>query len=252
MLILLVGKFDFDVEDLLCEVVGIKCDELVFYDVFVYLIQFLVVIGFYGEFLVSQCMDNLFLVYFLVVVFVDVKLISDVVVMVCFDYEEVGLVIRLGVCGLFFEDVLVCIVEGFGMMGVVYWVMIVKFLCVFLDVGYGVYFNYVEKFDLVNYLLFNEGLLFKINVYQCYVIDGVGGVLWQWVCVVVGVLIQNFVLNNLVLCGLMIGLLMVMRFGMLMVDVGVLLMLMYFICEFVGMVDLMYLFKVLGVYWVGV
>ena len=251
MPILSVGKPDLDVENLLCEVAGIKRENLAFHDIFAYLTQSPAVIGPYGEFLASQRMDNLSSVHSSIAAFVDVKPTNDVAVMACFDHEEVGSATRSGACGPFLEDVLVRIAEGLGMTDAAYRAMIARSSCVSSDAGHGVHPNYVEKFDPANHPLLNEGPLLKINANQRYATDGVGGALWQRACAAAGVPTQDFVSNNSVPCGSTIGPLTATRLGMLTVDVGVPLMSMHSTRELAGTADLTYLSKALGAYWAG-
>lgn len=81
--------------------------------------------------------------------------------------------------------------------------------------------------------------------------DVVGIVFWCIWCDMVGVVMQEFVLNNSVFCGLMIGLIIVIRFGICMVDVGILILFMYFVWEFVGVFDLYDFVCVVEVFFVG-
>lgn len=100
---------------------------------------------------------------------------------------------------------------------------------VLVDMVYVMYFNYLDCYELSYLIEVNVGLVFKVYLNLCYVIDGCIVVVFVLVCQCVGVFMQCYEYCVDLLCGLMIGLLVVVCIGIFMVDVGVVQLVMYFV-----------------------
>lgn len=247
-----VSEPGLDIEELLCEQVGIDRSDMAFHDVVAYCVQPPAIFGANEQFFASGRMDNLSSVHASLEALKQVELGSDIAVLAAFDHEEVGSASTTGAAGPILEDVLRRIAAGHGITGDRWHAMIARSSCISADAGHAVHPNYVGNHDPHNQPLLNSGPLLKINANQRYATDAVGAALWARACQASEVPSQPFVSNNAIPCGSTIGPITATRLGITTVDVGIPLLSMHSAREMCGVDDPWYLSRALEAYWSGV
>ena len=247
-----VSEPGLDIEELLCEQVGIDRSDMAFHDVVAYCVQPPAIFGANEQFFASGRMDNLSSVHASLEALKQVELGSDIAVLAAFDHEEVGSASTTGAAGPILEDVLRRIAAGHGITGDRWHAMIARSSCISADAGHAVHPNYIGNHDPHNQPLLNSGPLLKINANQRYATDAVGASLWARACQASEVPNQPFVSNNSIPCGSTIGPITATRLGITTVDVGIPLLSMHSAREMCGVDDPWYLSRALEAYWSGV
>ena len=176
---------------------------------------------------------------------------GDIIVLSCFDHEEVGSESRTGAAGPILEDVLRRTAWALGRDEDGYARMIASSTCVSADAAHSVHPNYPEVHDPSHHPVMGRGPVLKINAKQRYATNGVGIALWKRACKRAGASSQDFVSNNASPCGTTIGPITATRLGIETVDVGVGLLSMHSAREMSHVQDLLDLRKVLAAYWLG-
>lgn len=176
---------------------------------------------------------------------------GDVLVLACFNHEEVGSATRAGAAGPLLEDVLRRTARALGRDGEGTARMFASSSCVSADAGHSVHPNYPTHHDPDTRPVMGRGPMLKLNAKERYASDAPGSALWVRACEAAGVPHQVFVSNNAVPCGTTIGPLTATRLGILTVDVGVGLLSMHSAREMSHVADLHALSLALGAYWAG-
>lgn len=176
---------------------------------------------------------------------------GDILVLACFDHEEVGSSSRTGAAGPLLSDVVTRTgtalgrdLDGIGRM-------IAASSCLSADAAHSVHPNYAERHDPNHQPVMGAGPVLKINANQRYSTDAVGSALWSRLCRAAGVPFQTFVSNNAMPCGTTIGPITATRLGIMTVDVGACLLSMHSAREMSHVDDLIGLSRVLEAYWQG-
>lgn len=261
------------VEEYLCEVAGIEPDELVAHDVLTYPTEAPARFGRKREFLASSRLDNLSSVSAGLValealaagvrsvadgegrqarpVAFDPAGLSEAIVFIANDHEEVGSETRSGAAGPFLADVLERLARAMGVEGEEYQAMIACSVCVSADAGHSIHPEYAHLHDPAVQPVLGRGPLVKINARQRYATDAVGTAVWARACRAAGVPSQDFVSNNAVPCGTTIGPITAARLGMTTVDVGQPLLSMHSQRELCTPVDGAWMAQAIAAYWAG-
>lgn len=176
---------------------------------------------------------------------------GDVLVLACFDHEEVGSATRSGAAGPVLEDVLHRTAWALGREGDALARMLAASSCVSSDAGHSVHPNYADRHDPDTRPVMGRGPMLKINANQRYTTDAVGTALWDRACAAAGVPHQEFVSNNAMPCGSTIGPITATRLGITTVDVGIGLLSMHSAREMSHIADLHAMSGALRAYWMG-
>ncbi|MDN5963622.1 MAG: M18 family aminopeptidase [Actinomyces sp.] len=208
-----------------------------------------------GQFVASGRQDNLSSVHSALTAMEtlaqDPPLRGDVLVLACFDHEEVGSATRSGAAGPILEDVLTRTAHALGRDTEETAQMVAASSCVSCDAGHSVHPNYPERHDPDTRPVMGRGPMLKINANQRYATDAVGTALWNRACAAAGVAHQQFVSNNAVPCGSTIGPITATRLGITTVDVGIGLLSMHSAREMSHIADLYAMSAALRAYWMG-
>ena len=176
---------------------------------------------------------------------------GDVVVLACFDHEEVGSQTRTGAGGPVLETVLHRTAQALGRTPDGHERMLASSSCVSADAAHSVHPNYADRHDPQTRPVMGRGPVLKINSKQRYATDAEGVALWARACAAAGVASQDFVSNNAMPCGTTIGPITAARLGIPTVDVGVPLLSMHSAREMSHIGDLHALSRALEAYWRG-
>lgn len=176
---------------------------------------------------------------------------GDILVLACFDHEEVGSDTRSGAAGPILADVLSRTAHALGRDLDGYGQMIARSSCVSADAAHSIHPNYAERHDPHHHPVMGRGPVLKVNANQRYATDGMGIALWKRAVAAAGETSQVFVSNNAMPCGSTIGPITATRLGVTTVDVGVGLLSMHSAREMSHVRDLYALRQILGAYWAG-
>lgn len=176
---------------------------------------------------------------------------GDVVVLACFDHEEVGSATRSGAAGPILEDVLRRTAGALGRDADGTARMVAASTCVSCDAGHSVHPNYPTRHDPDTRPVMGRGPMLKVNANQRYATDAVGAALWERICEGAQVAHQVFVSNNAMPCGSTIGPITATRLGITTVDVGIGLLSMHSAREMSHIADLHALSAAIEAYWAG-
>ena len=178
---------------------------------------------------------------------------GDVLVLACFNHEEVGSSTRAGAAGPLLEDVLrrtaAALDRGRDAEGVAR--MLASSSCLSSDAGHSVHPNFADRHDPDTRPVLGRGPMLKLNANQRYATSAPGAALWARTCAAAGIDHQEFVSNNAQPCGSTIGPVTATRLGVLTVDVGVGLLSMHSAREMSHVEDLRALSLALEAYWLG-
>ncbi|MDO4901594.1 M18 family aminopeptidase [Actinomyces sp.] len=241
----------------LCELAGIDPADLAFSDILTYPTEPPARFGRHGEFLASARLDNLSSVHAALVALEQLARadadagMSDPIVFVANDHEEVGSGTRTGAAGPFLETVLSRLAGAMGIRDDAYAALLARSVCVSADAGHAVHPNHPQLHDPAVRPVLGGGPLLKINAQQRYATDAAAVAAWARACAAAAVPSQDFVSNNTVPCGTTIGPLTATRLGISTVDVGQGLLSMHSQREMCAVADGGRLARALHAYWLG-
>lgn len=240
-----------DLMEHLCELAGIRVDDVALHDLYTFDTQAPARFGLHDEFFASARLDNLTSTHAALVAMEDLEGGDDVAVFVGFDHEEVGSATTSGAAGPILEDVLTRIAAAAGLNYDATRAMLRRSSCVSADTGHVVHPNYPNHHDPMVRPLPNHGPLVKLNANQRYATDAAGAAIWLEACQRANVPTQPFVSNNDVPCGSTIGPITATRLGITTIDVGVGLLSMHSAREMCGVEDPHFLARAVRAYWAG-
>lgn len=161
---------------------GVKRDEILGHDLFLYPREKGRIIGENGEFVLSPRLDDLQCVYAECRAFAESLPKRFVNVCVVFDNEEVGSGTRQGADSTFLEDVLWRIGEGLQMSRSLILRMIAGSFLISADNAHAVHPNHPEKADPTNRPYLNGGIVIKYHGSQKYATDAVSAAVMKSIC----------------------------------------------------------------------
>ena len=248
---------DASLMDTIAQAAGLEnATEVVSFDLICVPSQGPATFGANAQFIAAGRQDNLSSVHPALVALEEIARMGtptdgDVIVLSCFDHEEVGSESRTGAAGPILEDVLRRTAFALGRDEDGYARMIASSTCISADAAHSVHPNYPEVHDPAHHPVMGRGPVLKINAKQRYATNGTGVALWKRACEQAHVSTQNFVSNNASPCGSTIGPITATRLGIETVDVGIGLLSMHSAREMSHVQDLLDLRKVLAAYWLG-
>lgn len=161
---------------------GVKKDEILGHDLFLYPREKGRMIGENGEFVLSPRLDDLQCVYAAHRAFAESVPERFINVCAVFDNEEVGSGTRQGADSTFLEDVLWRIGEGLKMSRSRLLQMIAGSFLISADNAHAVHPNHPEKADPTNRPYLNGGIVIKYHGSQRYATDAVSAAVMKRIC----------------------------------------------------------------------
>lgn len=240
-----------DLLELVAREAGLGASEIAGHDLFATVTERPAVFGPRDEFFAASRLDNLSSVHAGLMALLAAEESEDLMVLACFDHEEVGSASRSGAAGPFLEDVLRRTAASLGVAGDDWHRMLALSSCISADAGHAVHPNYAGLHDPDHRPVLNAGPLLKINANQRYTSDAVSGAIWRRACAAAGVPSQDFVSNNAVPSGSTIGPITATRLGIVTCDVGIGLLSMHSTRELAGVLDPGWLADALTAYFEG-
>lgn len=176
---------------------------------------------------------------------------NEILVLACFDHEEIGSNTASGAAGPLLQDVLTRIAHACGADTETLLRMYARSTCVSADAAHAVHPNYMAKYDPASVAHLNAGPVLKINANQRYATNASTSAMWLRACRAADVPYQKFVSRNDVPCGSTIGPITATRLGISTVDVGIPLLSMHSARELAGVRDMEWFTRALYEYFVG-
>ena len=221
--------------------IGVKPDEILGMDLFLYNRMEPSIWGMDEEFLSCPQLDDLQCAYASLKGFLAGKNPKGVNVFACFDNEEVGSGTKQGAASTFLADVLKRINSGLGKTDEDFCRAAASSFMISCDNAHAVHPNYTQKTDEGNCAYINEGIVVKSHAGQKYTSDGVSIAIFKAICEKAGVPLQYFANRSDMAGGSTLGNLAMAQVSMKAVDIGLPQLAMHSPFETSGVLDIEYL-----------
>ena len=200
-------------------------------------------IGANKEMIMSSRLDDLMCVYGSLVGFLESKNDSSLNMFIAFDNEEVGSRTKQGAAGTFLKDTLRRIYSSFSLSESELDKSLNKSLLVSADNAHAVSPNVPSKFDSLNRVYMNKGVVIKYNAANSYTTDALSEALFLSMCSKEEVAFQRFANRSDLRGGGTLGAISSSQLSVKSVDIGLAQLAMHSTTEVAGVADLEYLVK---------
>ncbi len=157
--------------DVVAKAAGVQKDEILAYDLFLYVRENGITFGSGEEFILSPRLDDLQCAFAAMCAVGESRPAKNINLCVIFDNEEVGSGTRQGADSTFLSDILVRIQEAFELSDSRLRQMIANGLLISADNAHAVHPNHPEKADPTNRPYINGGVVIKYHGSQRYTTD---------------------------------------------------------------------------------
>lgn len=202
------------------EAAGVRTEEILGHDLFLYARDKGRVLGENGEFVLSPRLDDLQCVFASAKAFIDSSPSEYVNVCAVFDNEEVGSGTRQGADSTFLEDVLVRAAQSMGMNTGRLRQMAAESFLISADNAHGVHPNHPEKADPTNRPYLNDGIVIKYHGSQKYTTDALSGARMKSICERAGAPYQTYANRSDIMGGSTLGNISTAHVSVESVDIG--------------------------------
>ena len=235
--------------DIVAKETGLKKDDIVSADLYLYNRDKGTFWGANNEFIASPRLDDLECVYSSMSAFIESEPKSNVSVLSVFDNEEVGSGTRQGADSSLLEDVLRRINLCTKKSEEEYYMSLAKSFLVSADNAHAVHPNFASKADPVNKPRLNGGIVIKFNAAQKYTSDSVSAALFELFCKSANVPYQFFTNRSDIAGGSTLGNISTSHVSIPSVDIGLAQWAMHSPMESAGALDSEYMKKALEVFY---
>lgn len=200
-------KFEKDgyLISLLCESLGVKKEEILDFDLFLYEYTKGCLMGIDEELISIGRLDDQWMVFAGVRALLDSKEIDSTKVMICVDNEEIGSLTSQGANSSLIRRLLERIVISQGKGTEEFFRALANSVMISADLAHAVHPNLGEKHDPTNRPVLGMGPVLKIAASGSYSTDSYSGAIFKSVCEKAGVPMQKFVNRSDVRGGTTIG-----------------------------------------------
>lgn len=219
---------------------GVKVEDILSHDLFLYPREKGRVLGENGEFLLSPRLDDLQCVFAESRAFCESRPEEYVNVCAVFDNEEVGSGTKQGADSTFLEDTLYRIAEGLGLEKGDYLRMIAESFLISADNAHAVHPNHPEKADPTNRPYVNGGIVIKFHGSQKYATDAVSAAKLKDLCEEAHVPYQTYANRSDIAGGSTLGNISTAHVSVSSVDIGLPQLAMHSAVETAGAKDTFY------------
>lgn len=219
---------------------GVKAEDILSHDLFLYPREKGRVLGENGEFLLSPRLDDLQCVFAESRAFCESRPEEYINVCAVFDNEEVGSGTKQGADSTFLEDTLYRIAEGLGLEKGDYLRMIAESFLISADNAHAVHPNHPEKADLTNRPYVNGGIVIKFHGSQKYATDAVSAAKLKGLCEEAHVPYQTYANRSDIAGGSTLGNISTAHVSVSSVDIGLPQLAMHSAVETAGAKDTFY------------
>ena len=226
--------------DIVAEAAGVKKEEILGSDLFLYCRQEGTVWGAHGEYVSSPKLDDLQCTFANLQGFLQGGHPNTISVYAVFDNEEVGSGTKQGAASTALLDTLLRINESLAIAG--------GFL-LSADNAHAVHPNHVGAADPTNHPHMNQGIVLKFSANQKYCTDSVSAAMFREICGRAGVPTQVFHNHSDSLGGSTLGNLSNAQVSLNMVDIGLAQLAMHSVYETAGAKDTEYLVRAMAEFY---
>ena len=163
---------DFCLKDALSKECGVKAEDILGYDLFLYNREKGCFLGAGQEFMAGARLDDAACAYASLCAMLESSPSGKVAVHAVLDNEEVGSSTRQGAASTFLRNVLERIEEAFKDEGHAFKRDVAESFMLSCDNGHALHPNYPEKCDVVNQPVLGGGVVLKFSANQKYTTDG--------------------------------------------------------------------------------
>ncbi|WP_434309729.1 M18 family aminopeptidase [Hominifimenecus sp. rT4P-3] len=228
---------------IIAEAAGVREEEIIGHDLFLYNRQKGTIWGAKEEFLSSSRLDDLQCAFSTLKGFLAGEKRRYAAVFCMLDNEEVGSGTRQGAASPFLKDVLMRISLSLGGGWEDYLRRVAKSFLVSADNAHAVHPNYGEKSDPVNHPYLNGGIVLKYSANQKYCTDGLSAAVWKEICREAGAPLQVFTNRSDMPGGSTLGNISMSQVAVSAVDIGLPQLAMHSPYETAGVKDTVYLMQ---------
>lgn len=219
---------------------GVKKEDILSHDLFLYAREKGKLIGEKGEFVLSPRLDDLQCVFASVKAFGESKPVHYVNVCAVFDNEEVGSSTRQGADSTFLEDTLWRICEGMNLSRSEYLRLLAGSFMISADNAHAVHPNHPEKADPTNRPYLNGGIVIKYHGSQRYATDALSAAKMKCLCENAKVPFQTYANRSDIMGGSTLGNISNTQVSISGVDIGLPQLAMHSAVETAGCKDVSY------------
>lgn len=237
--------------NLLAKELDCSSEEILSYDLTVYQVETPYYIGFDGEMISAPRLDNITSVKACIEGIIADKRKKGLDIVVLFDNEEVGSRTKQGGASQLLSNLIERIYLACGYTRQAMLTDLAKSFMLSLDVAHAMHPNYVEKNDLTNKPLLNQGFAIKIAASQSYAGDAEAIAIIKALCNKYKIKYQMYVNNSDIPGGSTIGSIASSLLNMRTLDIGIPILAMHSARETMGKNDQKYLEALVRIFFEG-
>lgn len=238
-----VGNTDRTLLEIIAEQTGVKKEDIISHDLFLYNRMPGTVWGADREFVSSARLDDLQCAFASMEGLLRAQNHGSIAVHCVMDNEEVGSGTKQGAASTFLKDTLLRINMGLGRTYEEYLMTLAGSFMVSADNAHALHPNYTDKTDPTNHPVLNKGIVIKFNANQKYCTDAVSAAIFKELCTKAGVPYQTFVNRSDIAGGSTLGNISNTQVPMNTVDIGLPQLAMHSPYETAGVKDTEYLVR---------
>lgn len=238
-----VGNTDRTLLEIIAEQTGVKKEDIISHDLFLYNRMPGTVWGADREFVSSARLDDLQCAFASMEGLLRAQNHESIAVHCVMDNEEVGSGTKQGAESTFLKDTLLRINMGLGRTYEEYLMTLAGSFMVSADNAHALHPNYTDKTDPTNHPVLNKGIVIKFNANQKYCTDAVSAAIFKELCTKAGVPYQTFVNRSDIAGGSTLGNISNTQVPMNTVDIGLPQLAMHSPYETAGVKDTEYLVR---------
>lgn len=237
------GNTDRTLLEIIAEQTGVKKEDIISHDLFLYNRMPGTIWGADREFVSSARLDDLQCAFASMEGLLRAQNHGSIAVHCVMDNEEVGSGTKQGAASTFLKDTLLRINMGLGRTYEEYLMTLAGSFMVSADNAHALHPNYTDKTDPTNHPVLNKGIVIKFNANQKYCTDAVSAAIFKELCTKAGVPYQTFVNRSDIAGGSTLGNISNTQVPMNTVDIGLPQLAMHSPYETAGVKDTEYLVR---------
>lgn len=235
--------------DLIAEAAGVKKDDIIGHDLFLYNRVKPVFWGADEEFIAGSRLDDQECVFLSLDGFINSSPKDHVALIAVFDNEEVGSGTKQGADSTFLKDTLYRINDGCGRSGQQYLTALAESFMISADNAHAVHPSHSDKADPINRPVMNKGPVIKYNANQKYTTDAYSAAQFKLLCKEADVPFQTFTNRSDMAGGSTLGNISTSQVSVNTVDIGLAQLAMHSPYESAGSRDPEYFAKVAKIFF---
>lgn len=222
---------------------NIDINQIIDFDLLLYVAQPATFVGAKSEFICSGRIDDLSMVHAGLTAFLNTSNTTATKVLAIFDNEETGSGTKQGAASPVLSDAIHRIINCLGGSQEDFYQAVANTFLISADNGHAFHPNYSEKFDPTNHPVMGGGPIIKINANCKYMTDALSSAVFSELCKKANVPCQYFVNHSDVAGGSTLGNILTSQLDIKGVDVGNPIWAMHSACETGTIIDQYYMIK---------